>query len=68
MNIKDMEILIECKRLVECLLRGEKYILKRLEQCGKDTKTVQTKIKMMERALEGKPFEIPEEMRRKVIE
>lgn len=68
MDIKDMEILIECKRLVERLLRGEKYILERLEQCGKDTKTVQAKIKMMERALEGKPFEIPEEMRRKVIE
>ena len=68
MEIKDMEILIECKRLVERLLRGEKYILEKLKQRGENTKTVQAKIKMMERALEGKPFEVPEEMRRKVIE
>lgn len=68
MDIKDMEILIECKRLVERLLRGERYILEKLEERGEDAKMVRGKIKMMERALEGKSFEIPEEMRRKVIE
>ena len=59
MEIKDIEILIECKRLVERLLRGEKYILEKLGERGEDTKNVQAKIKMMERALEGKPFEAP---------
>lgn len=62
MEIKDIEILIECKRLVERLLRGERYILNKLEERGKDTQVVQGKIKMMERALDGKPFEIPEEI------
>ena len=68
MDIKDMEILIECKRLVERLLRGEYYLLNKLEEHGKDTQVVRGKIRMMECALEGKPFEIPEEIRRKVIE
>ena len=63
MATKDIEILVECKRLVERLLRGEYYILEKLEQANKDTKIVRGKIQMMERALEGKPFEMPEDMK-----
>ena len=65
MNIKDIEVLIECKRLVERLLKGEYYILDKLEQNGTtDTQIVREKIEMMERALEGKPFQTPERWRR----
>ena len=55
MGIKEMEILIECKRLVENLLREKKFILERLDRCGKDGRVVQAQINRMERALEGKP-------------
>lgn len=68
MDIKDIEILIECKRLVERLLKRERYVLEKLEKCGKDTKMVQGEIRMMERALDGKPFEIPKEISKKIKE
>lgn len=55
LGIKEMEILIECKRLVERLLWEKKYILERMDKCGKDCSAVQKRIDMMERALEGKP-------------
>lgn len=59
MDIKDIEILIECKRLVEKMLSEKKYILERLEENGKgDTQGARStiaKIIRMERALEGKP-------------
>ena len=59
MDIKDIEILIECKRLVEKMLSENKYILQRLEESGKGdaqgARCVLAKIARMERALEGKP-------------
>jgi hypothetical protein len=59
MEIKDIEILIECKRLVEKLLSEQKCILNYLNESGKGDKEgarcVQAKIFRMERALQGKP-------------
>ena len=59
MEIKDVEVLIECKRLVEKMLSEKKYILERLEKSGKgDTQSshcVIEQIARMERALDGKP-------------
>ena len=55
MNIKEMEILIECKRLVERLLWEQRYMLERMDKCGKDCSIIQQRIDMFERALEGKP-------------
>lgn len=54
-ELKEIEILIECKRLVENMLLEKRYILKRLDDCGKDGRVVQAQIERMERALEGKP-------------
>lgn len=54
-DIKEMEVLIECKRLVERLLWEKKYILERMDKCGKEVEVVQRRIDMMERALDGKP-------------
>ena len=59
MTIQDMEVLIECKRLVENMLSENKYILNRLEESGKgDTqgaRCVLAKIVRIENALQGKP-------------
>lgn len=55
MDIKDIEVLIECKRLVEKMLCEKKAILKSLERCGKDTDWTQRQIVRLERALQGKP-------------
>ena len=56
MDIKDIEVLIECKRLVEKMLSEKKYILERLEESGRgDTRSTRCQIVRMERALEGKP-------------
>ena len=55
MELKDIEVLIECKRLVETMLREKKYILKQLDGTGKDVRCVQRDINRMERALEGMP-------------
>ena len=55
LSIEEMEILIECKRLVENMLSEKKYILERLDRVGKDASVVQASINRMERALEGKP-------------
>ena len=55
MDIKDIEVLIECKRLVEAMLREKKYILKQLNSNGKDIRCVEKQIARMERALQGMP-------------
>ena len=55
MDIKDIEVLIECKRLVETMLCEKRVMLKSMERCGKDHYWVQRHIVRLERALEGKP-------------
>lgn len=55
MDIKDIEVLIECKRLVQAMLQEKKYILKQLYGNGKDTRCVEKQIARMERALQGLP-------------
>jgi hypothetical protein len=59
MDIKDIEVLIECKRLVQAMLREKKYTLDRLHENGKcDEKAIQcieAQIFRMENALQGKP-------------
>ena len=55
MDIKDIEILIECKRLVEVMLCEKKAILKSMDRCGKETGLVQKQIARLERALKGLP-------------
>ena len=59
MNIQDIEVLIECKRLVEKLLAEKKYVLSKLEKSDKgderSKKVVMAQILRMENALEGKP-------------
>lgn len=55
MDIKDIEVLIECKRLVQAMLQEKKYILKQLNVNGKDVRCVEKQIARMERALQGMP-------------
>lgn len=55
MDIKDLEVLIECKRLVEAMLQEKKHILKQLDGNGKDVRCVEKQIARMERALQGMP-------------
>lgn len=55
MDIKDIEVLIECKRLVQAMLREKKMILSQLDGNGKDTRCVEKQIARMERALQGLP-------------
>ena len=59
MEIKDLEVLIECKRLVEKMLIEKKYVLSKLEESDKGDERAQrvviAQISRMERALEGKP-------------
>lgn len=59
MTIQDVEILIECKRLVEKMLSENKYIFQRLEENGQgDTqgaRNILAKMIRMECALQGKP-------------
>ena len=55
MDIKDIEVLIECKRLVEAMLREKKYILSKMDGNGKDVRCVEKSIVRMERALQGMP-------------
>lgn len=54
-SIKEIEILIECKRLVEKTLQARKFLLERMDESDKGYKVVQAQIDRMERALEGKP-------------
>ena len=55
MDIKDIEVLIECKRLVEAMLLEKEVILSKLDGNGKDVYYVKKSIARMERALQGKP-------------
>ena len=55
MDIKYIEILIECKRLLEAMLREHKYLVSRLEENGKDTRSIVKQMCRMERALQGMP-------------
>lgn len=55
MDIKDIEVLIECKRLVQAMLHEKKYILSRLNGNGKDVHCVEKQVARMERALQGMP-------------
>lgn len=59
MDIKDIEVLIECKRLVEAMLREKKFTLERLSENGKCdervTRQMNAQIIRMENALQGKP-------------
>ena len=54
-SIQEMEILIECKRLVERMLWEKKFLLDRMDKGDKGYKVVQAHIDRLERALEGKP-------------
>ena len=58
-TIQDMEILIECKRLVEKMLNEKRYILEKLNENGnydeRAMRKVEAQIVRMERALQGKP-------------
>lgn len=58
-TIHEMEILIECKRLVESMLSEKKRILEYLDENGKGdsqgSRTVLAQITRMERALKGQP-------------
>ena len=54
-DIKEMEILIECKRLVEKMLWEKKFLLDSMDEGDMGYKVVQAHIDRMERALEGKP-------------
>lgn len=55
LDIKEMEVLIECKRLVERMLWEKRHILERLDKRDKGYEVVQGQIDRMERALKGEP-------------
>lgn len=59
MSIQDIEVLIECKRLVEKMLHEKERILEHLIESGKEdtsgVRCMQAQIFRMERALQGKP-------------
>ena len=55
MDIKEIEVLIECKRLVQSMLVEKKCILRRLNGNGQDVRCVEKQIARMERALQGIP-------------
>ena len=54
MFIEEMEILIECKRLVEDLLGEKQTMAEYMEKCGKDPRYVEQEIERLQRALGGK--------------
>lgn len=54
MFIEEMEILIECKRLVEDMLGVRQDMIARMEKCGKDPSFLEEEIERMQRALSGK--------------
>lgn len=57
-TIQDIEVLIECKRLVEKMLSEKKYVLEKLNDSGKcderAMRSIEAQIVRMERALQGK--------------
>lgn len=54
MFIEEMEILIECKRLVEDMLGEKQTMAERMDRCGKDPSFLKKEIERMQRALSGK--------------
>ena len=66
MDIKDIEVLIECKRLVETMLHEKEWILERIDEDEKGVyKSVQAQIVRMQRALNGeRPIEFYEKLGR----
>ncbi len=54
MFIEEMEILIECKRLVEDMLGEKQTMAEYMEKCGKDPSFMQCEIDRLQRALGGK--------------
>lgn len=64
MFIEEMQILVDCKRLVETILEEKKYIIERLHKdgIGEYDKYLQQEINRLEAALQGKgvrPHEHP---------
>ena len=62
MFIEEMQILVDCKRLVECMLTEKRHLMKRLHDSGKEDscKYMQKEIDRLEAALQGKgvrPYE-----------
>ena len=55
MTFEDMEILIECKRLVEKLYWEKKRLLSQMEGHEKEARIVHAQMLRFERALEGRP-------------
>lgn len=54
MFIEEMEILIECKRLVEDMLGEKQTMAEYMEKCGKDPGFMASEIERLQRALSGK--------------
>ena len=54
MFIEEMQILVDCKRLVEALLVEKKWMLEKLPQDSKEYAFTLNQIKRMEAALNGK--------------
>lgn len=54
MFIEEMEVLIECKRLVEDMLGEKLTMAEYMEKCGKDPSFMEGEIERLQRALSGK--------------
>lgn len=54
MFIEEMEVLIECKRLVEDLLDEKLTMAEYMDKCGKDPRFLDSEIERLQRALSGK--------------
>lgn len=57
MFIEEMEVLIECKRLVEDMLGEKLTMAEYMEKCGKDPSFMEGEIERLQRALSGKRAE-----------
>ena len=57
MFIEEMEILIECKRLVEDMLGEKQSMAEYMDKCGKDPSFMQSEIERLQRTLSGKRAE-----------
>lgn len=54
MFIEEMEILIECKRLVEDMLDEKMLKAEYMDKCGKDPSFLESEIERLQMALNGK--------------
>ena len=59
MTMHDIEVLIECKRLVEKLYWEKKRLLSQMEGHEKEAKIIHAQMLRFERALEGRPDGYP---------